>query len=103
MLELARLYMKTEELDQCMNQCMTLLRNDQENDAATVMMADLKFRRNDYDEATYHFRQLLDRKPDHYHALARCRARYYIVPTPCMKPLMLPSQTRRLVESGRQD
>ena len=71
MLELARLYMKTEELDQCMNQCMTLLRNDQENDAATVMMADLKFRRNDYDEATYHFRQLLDRKPDHYHALAR--------------------------------
>ena len=75
MLELAKLYLRTEELDLCMQQCMTLLRNDQENDAATVMLADLKFRRNETDEATYHFQQLLDRKPDHYDALARYTAR----------------------------
>lgn len=105
MLELARLYMKTEELDLCMNQCMTLLRNDQENDAATVMMADLKFRRNDYDEATYHFRQLLDRKPDHYHALARWRwSLCYVLQVIHVIQECLPSpQTRRPPQSRRQD
>ena len=63
MLELAKLYLLTEELDSCEHQCMMLLKNDQENDAATVMLADLKFRKNEYDDATYHFQQLLERRP----------------------------------------
>ncbi|XP_074652535.1 tetratricopeptide repeat protein 21B-like [Tubulanus polymorphus] len=71
MLELARLYLLTEDLDSCQHQCMTLLKADTENDAATVMMADLMFRKNEYDSATFHFQQLLERKPDHYEALAR--------------------------------
>jgi tetratricopeptide repeat protein 21B len=35
------------------------------------MMADLMFRKNEYDQATYHFQQLLERRPDHYEALSR--------------------------------
>ena len=37
MLELAKLYLTTEDLDACQHQCMTLLKNDKENDAATVV------------------------------------------------------------------
>ena len=70
MLELARLYLTKEDLDACQHQCMTLLKNDKENDAATVMMADLMFRKNEYDSAMFHFQQLLQRRPDHYEALA---------------------------------
>ena len=37
MLELAKLYLTTEELDACQHQCMSLLKSDNENDAATVV------------------------------------------------------------------
>ncbi|XP_020612885.1 tetratricopeptide repeat protein 21B-like [Orbicella faveolata] len=71
MLALARLYLTVDDLDSCQQQCVQLLKMDSENDAATVMMADLMFRKNEYDSATFHFQQLLERKPDHYSALAR--------------------------------
>ena len=38
---LAKLYLMTDDLDQCQYTCMTLLRKDKENEEATVMMADL--------------------------------------------------------------
>ncbi|KAJ8306896.1 hypothetical protein KUTeg_014980 [Tegillarca granosa] len=50
---------------------MTLLKNEKENDAATIMLADLMFRKNEYDSAMFHFQQLLQIKPDHYEALSR--------------------------------
>merc|ERR1719239_679559 len=71
MLDLAGLYLMTEDLDCCQHQLMTLLKNDQDNDSATIMLADLMFRRNEYDSAMYHFQQLLQSKPDNYAALAR--------------------------------
>ncbi|ELU05036.1 hypothetical protein CAPTEDRAFT_159405 [Capitella teleta] len=71
MLELAKLYLHTEDLDACQHQCMTLVKNDKENDAATVMLADLMFRKGEYDQALFHFKQLLERQPDHYDALSR--------------------------------
>ena len=37
---------------------MTLLRKDKENEEATVMMADLAFRKNDYESAMVHFQQV---------------------------------------------
>ena len=46
-------------------------RNDKENEEATVMMADLAFRKNDYEAAMFHFQQLLQNKPDYWVALAR--------------------------------
>ena len=39
--------------------CMTLLRNDSDNEEATVMMADLAFRKNDYESAMFHFQTRL--------------------------------------------
>ncbi|KAK3857879.1 hypothetical protein Pcinc_020970 [Petrolisthes cinctipes] len=71
LLALARLYMQTNDLDQCQYTCMTLLRTDKENDSATVMMADLSYRRNEYDTAMFHFQQLLERRPAYFPALAR--------------------------------
>ncbi|KAK3106370.1 hypothetical protein FSP39_018677 [Pinctada imbricata] len=71
MLDVAGLYLTTEDLDGCQHQLMTLLKNERENDAATIMLADLMFRKNEYDSAVFHFQQLLTNKPDHYEALSR--------------------------------
>ncbi|XP_068223465.1 tetratricopeptide repeat protein 21B-like [Palaemon carinicauda] len=71
LLALAKLYMQINDLDQCQYTCMTLLRTDKENNNATVMMADLSYRRNEYDTAMFHFQQLLDRRPAYFPALAR--------------------------------
>ena len=71
LVSLARLYLMTDDLDQCQYSCMTLLRNDKDNEEATVMMADLAFRKNDYESAMFHFQQLLTSKPDYWVALAR--------------------------------
>ncbi|XP_061308433.1 tetratricopeptide repeat protein 21B isoform X2 [Pezoporus flaviventris] len=71
MLELARLYLAQDDTDACEHHCSLLLRNDQDNEAATMMMADLMFRKQDYEQAVFHFQQLLERKPDNYATLSR--------------------------------
>ncbi|XP_014668422.1 PREDICTED: tetratricopeptide repeat protein 21B-like [Priapulus caudatus] len=71
MLALAKLYLQLEDLDSCMQTCTTLLKSDKNNNAATVMMADLMFRKNEFETSTFHFQQLLERNPDHYEALSR--------------------------------
>ncbi|KAJ8385445.1 hypothetical protein AAFF_G00188970 [Aldrovandia affinis] len=71
MLELARLYLTQDDIEACQQQCSTLLKSDQVNEAATVMMADLMFRKQDYEQAVFHFQQLLERKPDNYPTLSR--------------------------------
>ncbi len=38
------------------------------------MMADLAFRKNDYEAAMFHFQQLLQKRPDYWVALARSGA-----------------------------
>ena len=37
MLDVAGLYLQTEDLDGCQHQLMTLLKNEKENDAATIV------------------------------------------------------------------
>ncbi|KAJ1188379.1 hypothetical protein NDU88_005140 [Pleurodeles waltl] len=71
MLELAHLYLAQEDTEACQHQCALLLKNDQDNEAATMMMADLMFRKQDYDQAVFHFQLLLERKPDNYATLSR--------------------------------
>uniref|UniRef100_A0A2D4N2U2 Tetratricopeptide repeat protein 21B n=2 Tax=Micrurus TaxID=8634 RepID=A0A2D4N2U2_9SAUR len=71
MLELARLYLALDEVDACQYQCAALLKNDRDNAAATTMMADLMFKKQDYEQAVFHFQQLLDRHPDNYTTLSR--------------------------------
>ncbi|XP_042302110.1 tetratricopeptide repeat protein 21B isoform X2 [Sceloporus undulatus] len=71
MLELAHLYLAHDDVDSCQRQCVLLLKNDPDNSAAAMMMADLMFRKQDYEQAVFHFQQLLDRNPDNYATLSR--------------------------------
>ncbi|XP_056435886.1 tetratricopeptide repeat protein 21B isoform X2 [Gadus chalcogrammus] len=71
MLELSRLYLTLDDLDACQHQCGAILKNDQLNEDATLMMADLMFRKQDYEQAVLHFQQLLERSPDNYLTLSR--------------------------------
>lgn len=66
MLELARLYLLQDDPDACLRHCALLLQSDQDNEAATMMMADLMFRKQDYEQAVFHLQQLLERKPGKY-------------------------------------
>ncbi|XP_049834413.1 tetratricopeptide repeat protein 21B-like [Schistocerca gregaria] len=68
---MAKLYMQTSELELCQQACSQLLETDPDNESATVMMADLAFRRVDFDTAAMHFRQLLAQQPTYWTALAR--------------------------------
>ncbi|KAK3569226.1 hypothetical protein QTP86_026513 [Hemibagrus guttatus] len=71
MLELAQLYLTLDDIEACQQQCGVILKNDPVNEAATLMMADLMFRKQDYEQAVFHFQQLLERKPDNYPTLSR--------------------------------
>uniref|UniRef100_A0A8D0ECK0 Tetratricopeptide repeat domain 21B n=1 Tax=Salvator merianae TaxID=96440 RepID=A0A8D0ECK0_SALMN len=71
MLELARLHLARDDMDACQHQCALLLKNDPDNAPATMMMADLMFRNQDYEQAVFYFQQLLDRNPDNYATLSR--------------------------------
>uniref|UniRef100_A0A914CEE5 Tetratricopeptide repeat protein 21B n=1 Tax=Acrobeloides nanus TaxID=290746 RepID=A0A914CEE5_9BILA len=72
MLALASIYMSMGKLQQCNQQCQTILSLDRNNNEATLMMADLMYQRNEGEQAIKHFSQILDRNPNQYHALARC-------------------------------
>ncbi|XP_043931290.1 tetratricopeptide repeat protein 21B [Protopterus annectens] len=71
MLELARLYLAQDDINACQHQCALILKNDADNEAATMMMADIMFRKQDYEQAIYHVQQLLENKPDNYPILSR--------------------------------
>ncbi|XP_012141012.1 tetratricopeptide repeat protein 21B isoform X2 [Megachile rotundata] len=71
LLSLAKLYMQTNNLDQCAQSCTAVLNTDPNNEAASIMMADLAFRKVDFETAAFHFRQLLLKQPTYWTALAR--------------------------------
>ncbi|KAM5280322.1 tetratricopeptide repeat protein 21B [Ctenodactylus gundi] len=71
MLELARLYLAQGDPDACLRHCVLLLQSNQDNEAATMMMADIMFMKQDYEQAVFHLQQLLERKPDNYMTLSR--------------------------------
>uniref|UniRef100_A0AAX7VL95 Tetratricopeptide repeat protein 21B n=1 Tax=Astatotilapia calliptera TaxID=8154 RepID=A0AAX7VL95_ASTCA len=71
MLELACLYLTLGETDACQEQCNVILKNDQFNEDATLMLADIMLRKENKEKAVFHFQQLLERTPDNYHILSR--------------------------------
>lgn len=75
MAALARLHMQMNEMDQCQRICSTILEQESsdpvEHEAASVMMADISFRKIDFENAAYHFSQLLMNQPLYWTALAR--------------------------------
>jgi len=71
-LALAKYYMQKNDLDACQQQCVTLMRIDPsstEGKQASMMLADLMFRKNEPDAAIFHFQQLLEKNPTRYAGL----------------------------------
>ncbi|XP_073916282.1 tetratricopeptide repeat protein 21A isoform X3 [Castor canadensis] len=68
-LELARLYLLQGHLDLCEQQCTILLQTSHTQETASVMMADLMFRKQKYEAAISHYRQVLERAPDNFSVL----------------------------------
>lgn len=68
---LARLFMQLNRMQECQNLCALILDNDPNDESAQIMMADLSFRRMDFENAAYHFSQLILNKPTYWTALAR--------------------------------
>uniref|UniRef100_A0A182NAG6 Tetratricopeptide repeat protein 21B n=1 Tax=Anopheles dirus TaxID=7168 RepID=A0A182NAG6_9DIPT len=71
MASLARIYMQLNRMDECQATCVHIVQLDPNNEVALVMMADLSFRRMDFENAAYHFSQLLLYQPTYWTALAR--------------------------------
>merc|ERR1711965_136048 len=74
MLALARLHLAANDLDTCEKQCETLLRVSPGNREASMMIADLMFRKDQHQEATYHFQRLLQESAAQFGALEKLLA-----------------------------
>lgn len=70
-LALARLYLSTADLEQCLTQCQSLLKIDPNHREASTMLADLKFKMNESESALSYFQQMLDKNPTQYSALTK--------------------------------
>eukprot|EP00043_Microstomoeca_roanoka_P026514 m.11852 g.11852 ORF g.11852 m.11852 type:complete len:1331 (-) comp6680_c0_seq1:160-4152(-) len=76
MIALASLHLDKGDLEAAQFQLSSLLQHgvvlsDSEQGQAAMMLADIMFRKHEYDQATFHLQQLLDKQPEHYEALAR--------------------------------
>ncbi|XP_042528664.1 LOW QUALITY PROTEIN: tetratricopeptide repeat protein 21A [Dipodomys spectabilis] len=65
-LELARLHLLQGNLDLCEDQCSMLLQTSQDAASTSVMLADLMFRKQNYEAAIGHYRQVLEKCPDDF-------------------------------------
>jgi tetratricopeptide repeat protein 21B len=71
MLALARLYLSRGEIDGCEQQCNAQLRVNPSCEDAIMILADLMYRKNRFDDAAHHFVQLLEKKPENFTAMVR--------------------------------
>ncbi|KAJ3172779.1 Tetratricopeptide repeat protein 21B [Irineochytrium annulatum] len=69
MVALSKLYMIQNDLAAAQKQCAEILRLDAGCEEATMMIADIMFKKNSYTSAVFHFRQLLEKNPTQYEAL----------------------------------
>lgn len=71
LLALAKLYAQMNDAEKCAQTCTLLLNADPDNESAALMMADLAFRKVDFDTACRHLNQLLVTNPTSWTALAQ--------------------------------
>ncbi|XP_034111910.1 tetratricopeptide repeat protein 21B-like isoform X4 [Drosophila nasuta] len=71
LVSLAKLQMKLKEMNLCQNTCMQILQINANNESASLLMADLSFRKMEFENAAYHFSQLLILQPCNWTALTR--------------------------------
>nr|XP_051708593.1 tetratricopeptide repeat protein 21A isoform X3 [Oryctolagus cuniculus] len=69
MLELARIHLLQGNLDLCEQHCATLLQMEQAHETASVLLADLMFRKQKYEAAISLYRQVLEKTPDNFSVL----------------------------------
>lgn len=70
LLAMARLCKHSNKLDECAKHCSTLVRlNAKEAEHASMLLGELAFLKGDYEMATFHYQQLLEKKPNNYTAL----------------------------------
>ncbi|XP_045392345.1 tetratricopeptide repeat protein 21A isoform X2 [Lemur catta] len=70
-LELAQLYLLQGHLDLCEQHCAILLQTEKNHETASVMMADLLFRKQNYEAAVNLYRQVLEKAPDNFSVLRK--------------------------------
>ncbi|XP_059966738.1 tetratricopeptide repeat protein 21A isoform X2 [Mesoplodon densirostris] len=68
-LELARLYLLQGHLDLCEQHCAILLQTEKNHETASMMMADLMFRKQKYEAAINLYHQVLEKAPDNFPVL----------------------------------
>ncbi|XP_063781238.1 tetratricopeptide repeat protein 21A [Pseudophryne corroboree] len=70
-LKLSRLFLVMDDLDSCETQCNILIKDLRHKDEATMMMADIMFRKQEYEKAIEHYHQVLKKTPDNFTALSK--------------------------------
>ncbi|XP_036378258.1 tetratricopeptide repeat protein 21B [Megalops cyprinoides] len=70
-LELAHLRLEQGNMEACYQQCQVLLKNQEDNEEASMLMADLLFRRKEYDTAVLCYKRLMEHTTDNYFVLAK--------------------------------
>ncbi|KAI8825186.1 uncharacterized protein EV422DRAFT_517791 [Fimicolochytrium jonesii] len=70
-ISLCRLHLTTATLLPAQQHCANLLRLNPSSEPATILMADIMALKNSYNESIAYFRQLLEKSPANYAALAR--------------------------------
>ncbi|XP_055505957.1 tetratricopeptide repeat protein 21B-like [Leucoraja erinacea] len=71
LIELAQLYLAKGDSDACEYQCIKLLKNIENNNDVYMMMADLMFKKQEYGQALFYYRQLLQGSPDNFLVLSK--------------------------------
>ena len=71
---LAKLKLNLEDTEGCQAMCVRILREDEGNEEASLMLAELMFRKGHAETAIYHFQDLLEKNPGNYRALGAARA-----------------------------
>jgi len=86
MLELARLWLRQHNFENCEQQCAALLRINVNHEECAMLLADLNFLKQNHDAAAANLRKLLEQRPNNYLALSklirllRSAGRLYDVP-----------------------
>ncbi|XP_053569759.1 tetratricopeptide repeat protein 21A [Bombina bombina] len=71
MLDLSRLYLIIDDLESCERQCDVLLQNEKFNEGAAMMMADIMFRKQNYETSIELFKRILEKAPDNFIVLRK--------------------------------
>ncbi|XP_050953552.1 tetratricopeptide repeat protein 21A isoform X2 [Labeo rohita] len=68
---LAQLYYEHQKLDYCEELCLKILQLRQNHTAASMLLADSLFWKNQKEEAVKIYASIMERNPDNFHAMAR--------------------------------